>query len=72
MQQRILMAFRDIDRPGVVALGTFADDGPHLVVESPSPSGEGYSKRVIFSIDPRAVCRSVTDEPEFESWSEDQ
>ncbi|MCW2839763.1 MAG: hypothetical protein JWR55_1246 [Aeromicrobium sp.] len=59
VQQRILMAFREIDRPGVVALGTYADDGPHLVVESPSRSGESYSRRVIHRIDPRAVCLSA-------------
>ncbi|MET1039083.1 MAG: hypothetical protein ABW075_12485 [Aeromicrobium sp.] len=54
-QQRILLAFRDINRHGVVALGTYADDGPHVVVESPSPSGEAYSQKVIVAIDPDAA-----------------
>jgi hypothetical protein len=61
-QQRILMAFRDIDRPGVVALGTYADDHPHVVVESHSRSGESYSKRVIYAIDPDASRLPATAE----------
>lgn len=57
-QQRILMAFRDIDRPGVIALGTYDDGVASVVVESPSRSGESYARRVIRTIDPEAVCRT--------------
>jgi hypothetical protein len=62
-QQRILMALRDIARPGVVALGTYCDDGPHVVVESPTRSGEASSRRIVFALDRDARCLSDVVQP---------
>lgn len=61
-QQRILQAFYDIDRPGVLALGTGAANDPHVVVETPSLSAETSCKRVILMIDPAAVNAQVSRE----------
>lgn len=57
-QQRILQAFHDFDRPGVLALGTGAAGDPHVVVETPSLTAENFSKRVIQKLDPAASSAS--------------
>lgn len=70
-QQRILVAFRDIHMPGVIALGTYDDDEPRIVVESATREDQAHSKRVIYLVDPDAYCMTAPSEPEFGTWSEE-
>jgi hypothetical protein len=54
-QQRMLAAFRRIDRPGVIALGTQSGPDWFVIVESSSLVAEIHARRVVMTIDPKAV-----------------
>jgi hypothetical protein len=53
--QRMLAAFQRIDRPGVVALGTQSGPDWFVIIECGSLSAEIHARRVVMTIDPRAV-----------------
>lgn len=54
-QQRILAAFIEIARPGVVALGTQSGPDHFVIVESCSLMNQVYARRVVMTIDPLAT-----------------
>src|SRR4051794_15028872 len=54
-QQRTLAAFRRIDRPGIVALGTQSESDWFVIVECNSLTTELHARRVVLAIDPKAV-----------------
>lgn len=54
-QQRMLAAFRRIDRPGVVALGTQSGPEWFVIIECSSLAAEIQARRVVMTIDPTAV-----------------
>ena len=54
-QQRILSVFHQIDRPGVVALGTQSGPDWFAIVECDSLAAQIRADRVVMTIDPRAI-----------------
>jgi hypothetical protein len=54
-QQRMLAAFRRIDRPGVIALGTQSGPDWFVIIECCSFTAEIHARRVVKAIDPKAV-----------------
>lgn len=53
-QQRIVSAFKQMARPGVVALGTQSGPDFFVIVECCSLMNEVYARRVVRTIDPLA------------------
>ena len=53
-QQRILSAFREIDRPDVIALGTQSGLDWFIIFELPGVADRIHAHRVIFSVDAHA------------------
>lgn len=54
-QQRILSAFKRVDAPGVIALGTQTDADWFVVMECSSTSAELRAHQVLMTIDPHAA-----------------
>ncbi len=58
-QERILRAFRRVDRPGVTALGAHSDLGYFVVIDCERMADELHARRVVRAIDRHATRSKV-------------
>lgn len=54
-QERILRAFKRVDRPGVTAVGAHSDQGYFVVLDCERLVDELHARRVVTAFDPRAT-----------------